>query len=405
MNLEQRLPQSEKLWLSSIDFNPGHLLPAELTSRQRVLFALNHCEPDRVPIDCGGRYSTMHVYTHRRLKNYFGLHGGVEVIRNYFVYQALVDERIRNRFQSDIILFEPDPPSGWELKINPKTNSYRDEWGVLYRMPPDGLYYDYYEHPLKNATIDQINNYAWPNPKDPGRFRNLKPRIEEAHKFSNKAIMLSSAIDFAWGHTQRLRGVEQALVDLVTNQKIIEYLADKITDWHKAHWEELLRGIGKYVDIIVLVDDYGGQNGPIFSPEVFRGIYKPCLKKLISFLHIHTDARIFLHSCGSIRWAIPDFIECGVEILNPVQVDAFDMETDKLKHDFGDQITFWGGGCDQALLATGLPHEIENEVSTRIQDLAPGGGYIFAPVHNIQPNVPPQNVIALYDSAMKYGRY
>jgi uroporphyrinogen decarboxylase len=390
---------------STIDFDPTAMPPDEMTSRERVLTALDHREPDRLPIDFGGRFSTMHVFAHRKLKTFLGLEGGEEVIRNYFVYQALPDTRLMYRFQNDVLFFEPGPDSGWAMQIDPATNSYRDEWGVLYQMRPGGLFYDYAEHPLADATLDDIRRYPWPDPRDPGRTRGLAERVAHAHQHSGKAIMICPAIDLAWDQTQRLRGVEQALMDLALNRDIVEEMAERLTGWQKAHWDELLKAVGHYVDIVGLMDDYGGQSGPMFSPQVFRQIYKPRLKELISFIRQRTDAYIFLHSCGSVRWVIPDLIECGVDILNPLQVDAKDMQTDCLKRDFGDRLTFWGGGCDMHILARGTPRDVEREVAGRIRDLAPGGGYVFTSVHNLQTDVPPENVVAFYDSALKHGRY
>jgi uroporphyrinogen decarboxylase len=377
----------------------------QMSSRQRVLTALEHRQPDRVPIDFGGRFSTMHVDAQRKLKDYLGLKGGPEIIRNYFVNQALPDERLKAHFHSDVVFFEPGPASNWQLKIDPATNSYRDEWGVLYHMRPGGLFYDYDDHPLAQATVDDLAHFAWPDPRDPGRTRGLAERVANARRSSDKAIMLSPTIDLPWDHTQRLRGVQQAFIDLAENLELIEALAKRLTEWQKAHWDELLKVCGRDIDIVVLMDDYGGQNGPLFSPMIFRKIYKPRLKELIAHIRQRTEARIFLHSCGSVYWAIPDFIECGVDILNPVQVNARDMETARLKKEFGDRLTFWGGGCDNRLLAMGTVAEIEKEVAHRIGDLAPGGGYIFSSIHNIQPDVPPENTVIMYESAYNYGWY
>jgi uroporphyrinogen decarboxylase len=168
----------------------------------------------------------------------------------------------------------------------------------------------------------------------------------------------------------------------------------------------VLDEVGTYVHVVVLGDDLGGQDGPLFSPELYREIYKPRHRRLTDLIHRKTQAKTFLHSCGSIYWALPDIIDSGIDIINPVQISAKDMETDRLKREFGRDLVFWGGGADATEVMTfASPEGIKEEARKRIRDLAPGGGFVFAPVHNIQANVPPANIVALFEAAYEYGAY
>jgi uroporphyrinogen decarboxylase len=166
-----------------------------------------------------------------------------------------------------------------------------------------------------------------------------------------------------------------------------------------------LDAVGEYIDVIVVSDDLGCENGPLISPELYREIIKPAERKLWQFIKNNTKAYLFLHSCGSISKFIPDLIEIGVDILNPIQVSAKDMDTKRLKEEFGDRMTFWGGVDTQSVLPFGSSEEVEREVKRRISDAAPGGGYVLTAVHNIQAGVPPENICMMYDAARKYGRY
>jgi len=171
-------------------------------------------------------------------------------------------------------------------------------------------------------------------------------------------------------------------------------------------FEDFLASVGKYIQVVVGGDDLAMQEGPLISLDLYRKLIKPRQKELFSFIKKRTAAYLFYHSCGSVSQFIPDLIEVGVDILNPVQVSAKNMDTHRLKKEFGHEISFWGGGCDtQKILSFGKPEEIKGEVKRRIRDLTPGGGFVFTQVHNIQPGVPPENIVAMFEAASEYGRY
>ncbi len=378
----------------------------QMTSRQRVLAAASHQEADRIPMDFGGRVSTLHAYAQRELKKHLGLEGGEETIRGYMTYTVEPDPRLVERFGRDTTPFYPNPGSGYEFRIDPATNSYRDEWGVGYRMPADGYYYDPFDFPLADAeTPADLDRFPWPDPRDPNRMRGVAEEIKATRAAGQKAIMLGAPTLGLWLLPQFLRGMERALTDLALDRGLAEGLAERITQWYEEYWDSALAEVGPYVDFVHMEGDLGDQNGPLFSPRVFREIYKPRLRRVVDAIKRHTSARIWLHSCGSVYWAIPDLIDAGVEVLNPVQVNAAEMDSARLKREFGKDITFWGGGCSPVVLQFGSPADVEAEVRHRIADFGPGGGFVFASVHNIQANVPPANIVAMFEAAHRYGAY
>jgi len=170
--------------------------------------------------------------------------------------------------------------------------------------------------------------------------------------------------------------------------------------------ERIIKGVGEYVDVVEFADDLGGMDAPFMSAETYRELFKPGHKKANDFVHDNSDIKIFLHSCGSIYELIPDLIDAGFDILNPVQTTAKNMEADRLKREFGKDIIFWGGGCDtRRILPYGTISEIREDVKRNIAILGEEGGMVFAQQHNIMADVPPENIIAMFDAAYEFGRY
>jgi uroporphyrinogen decarboxylase len=233
----------------------------------------------------------------------------------------------------------------------------------------------------------------------------LAEEVSAAAAAGEKVLMLCNATPGLWEHSWYLFGIEQAFVNLAANRPLMEAFTERFLEWQMAYWDLALGAVGGQIDLVQMNEDLGTQAGPMMSPSTFRRIYKPRMKRLVEHIRKKTSARIYLHSCGSIYPFIPDLIECGVQVLNPVQVNAAEMDSRRLKREFGRDVTFWGGGCDPVVLQNGSPKDVSEEVKRRMDDLAPGGGFVFGSVHNIQANVPPENIVALFQAAREFGGY
>jgi uroporphyrinogen decarboxylase len=240
---------------------------------------------------------------------------------------------------------------------------------------------------------------------DDGRFAPLRAQAEAAAA-QGKAVALAGpcagiAEIYSW-----LRGYEQYYVDLALNQQYAAYMLDRMVEFKSAYWERALRELGDLVDIVIEADDLGGQNAPLMSPKTYSSLIQPRHKRLFSFIKEQAPVKIFYHTCGAVKRLLPDLVEAGIDILNPVQISAAGMNLGELKREFGRDLVFWGGGVDtQGLLGTGTPGEIRAHVRQNIELLAPGGGFVFAAVHDIQANVPPENIMAMWEAWREYGLY
>lgn len=370
--------------------------------RERILSALNHREADRIPFDIGATSVTgIHRIAYQRLRRALGLPERPVRIWHQSQQLAMVEEDMVERLGIDVRGIRRRLPSSAHVKewSDDEFMYYRDEWGIVRRMPTErGLYYDICASPLADAESPRdIERYAFPDPIDDARFEGAR---EEALAMRNSgyAVVLGSVCAGMMEMALWMRGFENFFCDLSWNRALAEALIDKIWELKMRYWERALALLGDVVDVVQEGDDYGGQQGLLIDPRLWRELFKPRLRELFTHIKRQAPVFIFFHSCGSIYDIIPDLIEAGIDALNPVQVAAANMDTAKLKREFGDAITFWGGGVDtQRILPYGTPDEVRAEVRKRIEDLAPGGGFVFSAVHNIQADVPPENIIALWE--------
>ena len=383
------------------------------TSRRRVETTLNHQEPDRVPFDLGGSVLTgIHERAYRRLREYLDLPGVEIEIEDDKQQLARVHEDVKQRLGVDVYGVNPGPARGfkkprWSEDGYDKT---RDEWGIEWWKPQDGgLYYDMRAHPLADVdSVEELAKVPWPDPLDPGRFDGLAERANELMNTKQVACLLGRNAPGIFEIALWMRGLENYYCDLIANRPLAEALLDVLCEIKMKYWARALELVGENVTMISEADDLCGQSGPLIDPDLYREVIKPRHTKLFAFIrkHARTDVKIFYHCCGAVASVIPDLIESGIDILNPVQVSAADMDTRELKRAFGKDITFYGGGVDtQRVLPRGTPAEVRDEVRRRIEDLAPGGGFIFNTVHNIQADVPPENVLAMWEAMREFGAY
>lgn len=379
-----------------------------MKGRERVLKALNFQEPDKVPLDIGGaRTCGISIKAYKRLVNYLGI-SLPEVETSSIASQlAKVDEIVYQKLGVDVRPVGIGNPSGWQFKLQEDDEYfwYWDEWGRKLMMPKDGGYYfDTGVFPLEKTELE---NYTWPDPADESRFAGLQEKARHILDHIGAAVVAPNCL--ANGFQQmgaKLHGYTHWFLMLAAEPAKTEKFMDALLEFKIKFWDAYLTRINGQVDVICESDDLGTQQGTWISKEMFRRYIKPRYIKLFTAIKKKADVKISLHSCGACYDFIPDLIEAGVDILNPIQVSAAHMDTKRLKKEFGSDLVFWGGGVDtQKVLPCGTPQEVKDEVKRRIDDLAPGGGFVFAAVHNIQADVPPENILAMLEALDQYGKY
>lgn len=382
-----------------------------MNSRERLQLALNHEEPDRVPYDLGATVLTsIHHKSYRALRSYLGLPEVKLNLMDIVQQIVAVDEDVYNKLKCDVKNVAPGPSATFQREIKEMEgySYFYDEWGIGWKMPLEGgWYYDMFDHPLKDAKmIADIENYDWPDPLDEARFEGMAEQAAQAAQIEKQGVFIGGISAGIMEIAAWMRGFDNYFIDFATKQELLVALMRKVMEIKKTYWGRALELLGDNVDVVHEADDFAGQYKMLISPAMYRQIVKPLHKELFDFIHTHTKAKLFFHSCGAIRPVIPDLIEIGVDILNPIQVSATGMDSAELKKEFGKDVVFWGGGVDtQRALGEGSPEEVRADTKRRIQDLAPGGGFVFAAVHNIQGNVPAENIIAMWETLQEYGRY
>ena len=351
----------------------------------------------------------IHVRAYAGLRRALGLPDRPSRIGDVSQQLAVVEDDAADALGLDVRGVEPRGPSGWRREIVDEGASlaYVDEWGVRRRMPKDGFFYDPASTPL-GGEIDagHLARFAWPDGADPARRAGVAEAARRVAAEEGRAVYVGSVCAGLTEMLFRLRGFEDGYMDLAADPSLARALMERVLEVKLAWWGAILPDLGDVVDVVGEADDLGGQATLLFAPRTYRELVKPLHAELFSFIRARTRAKVLFHSCGAIRELLPDLVEIGVDVLNPVQVSAAGMETAALKRDFGRDLVFWGGGIDtQRVLGSATPAEVRAEVARRIEDLAPGGGFVFAAVHNVQANVPPQNVAAMWEAVAAHGAY
>jgi uroporphyrinogen decarboxylase len=378
-----------------------------MNSRERLWVALNHREPDRVPIDLGGTpTSTIAASALENLKSHLGICSETRLMSPIFL-TAYPDDQLIQRFGVDVKTVTANPPASFQWQTTTEGRIV-DEWGVVYQKHEEAQTHFVVETeaPLHRVTSkEEIERHPWPDPSDPSRVRGLQ-EVARRYQQEGYGVILNTPL-MVMTHTQWMRGLAQFMMDAVLNQPLLEYMMDKILEIQMEMARHLLEEVDPYFDVVVIGDDLSHQGGLMYSPDMYRKLFKPRHRAIMRFLKEHAgEAKILYHCCGAAEALLGDLIELGVDAYNPVQVSAKGMEdTKKLKALYGRDLTFWGGIDTQKVLPFGTPEEVKAEVHKRIEDLAPDGGFVLAAVHNIRPEVKPENICALYEAALEYGRY
>ena len=382
-----------------------------MTSRQRVLCALEHREPDRVPIDLGGFQTGIHKIAYGQLLDHLGL--DEEILTLDPVQQlAKPSEEILRRFRVDTRYLCAKGPDGFNGTITKNTRKGRlwhdlkDEFGVVWSMPDDQqMYMDISYHPLADASMKDIEDHPWPDGSDPSRFSDLRAKATDLRNETPYAICTGIGgvvYETCW----YLRGLERWFTDMIENPAFCEAMLDRMLKFWTDFYTGFMREAGDLIDVVMIGDDLAGQDGPLFDPRFYVRVVKPRQKALVRHIKSLTNAKIWYHTCGGCKRFIPELIDNGVDILNPVQTSAAGMDADELKRQFGEKIVFWGAGIDsQHILPFAEPARVRREVRRNMNIFKPGGGYVFNNVHNIQAGVPPENIVALFEAAYEFGAY
>jgi uroporphyrinogen decarboxylase len=409
-----------------------------MTSRERIRAALAHREPARVPVDLGATPSSgISAVAYGRLKAHLGMAGGRTRVYDVVQQLAQPEDAILDRFGIDAVdigrafndrdadwydITLPDgQPAQYPAGFRPERQPdgawvARAADGVeIARMPAGGAFFDQtcfpwvdgYPEGLRglDAAMGKVLWAAlvhspWDHAGEAGFWDDLRARALALRRSSDRALMIVCGCNlFEWGTF--LRRIDNFLMDLAdpAAQADVERLLDALMERHLATLEKVCRAVGDVADLLRFGDDLGTDNGPFMAPATYRRLFKPRHARLCDFVHRNSRMKTFLHTCGSIYRLLPDLVEAGYDVLNPVQTACRDMEPERLKREFGTAVTFWGGGCDtRRVLNRGTPQEVRDHVRRRIEIFAPGGGFVFNTVHNILPEVPPENVVAMFEA-------
>ena len=372
-----------------------------MTHRERLLAAVSHRQPDQVPIDLGGtRDSSLVVEAYEKLKNRFGITTGNKLC-DRMMRVVEVDERILQALDIDTRAVFPGAPIRSRAKdLGP--GSYQDDWGVIRVHPEGSYYYDQRKFPLSGEIpLSAIAHYPWPDPDDPGLIRGLKGRVQWVRENTDCAAILTLPAPFV--HiSQYLRGFEDWFMDFILNPQRLEALFDAVLEVTLQMARNELQEVGKEVDIVICADDLGTQTGLQMSREHYVKYIKPRHEKFFRQVHELSPAKLLFHTCGSVASIIDDLIEIGVDILNPVQPTAAGMNPPALKKKYRGRIAFWGGPDPQYTLPRGSVAEVKKVVENLVEGMGEGGGYVLSSCHNIQPDVPLENILALFQHAREY---
>lgn len=430
-----------------------------MNSRERIRLSLNHKEPDRVPIDLGGMASTgVMGIAYNQLKDHLRISGGETRIFDLAQQLAEIESEILQLFKVDCVdVGRTLPPAGpsdlewqpWTLpdgslakapaafdalpapiafpassKASGKVALVSDGLGgwvlkekelIRAAMAKGALYFDDVYHPLRNAeTKKEVDDFfegsydpsiGWPPLISKADAESLQIKAKYLCDNTEYAILAGFKASFLEAG-EYLLGFDRYFSHLLRRRDFVTYLNEKLTEYYWANLKMWLPAVKDYVQVGVFGDDLGGQEGPLVSPKLFHEMIHPHQKELFQYVKHNSGLFTFLHSCGSIYRLVPDLIEAGIDVINPVQISAEDMAPKKLKSEFGDDISFWGGGVDtQTVLGLGTPEEVKQNVRNNVETFAPGGGFVFASVHNVQANVPPENVVAAFQAALECGTY
>jgi uroporphyrinogen decarboxylase len=413
-----------------------------MNSRERILAAISHTKTDKVPVDMSATPSSgISAIAYGNLVRYIGRDDLPVLIYDVVQQLAQPDNEILDKFGVDVIdigrSFNNSPDDWKPTILSDGNNAFYPKWynpvkqpdgafltydddgkRILSKMPVGATFFDQTYFPYISGYPDDYSGLdaemhrimwardahsPWDHAGEIDFWEKLRLNALKLRRTTDKALLIVCGCNlFEWGTF--LRRMDNFLMDLMCNQENVEKLLDQLLIRHLATLEKVCRAVGDVADIIRFGDDLGMSSGPFMSPEIYRKLFKPRHKILCDYVKSHSSMHTFIHSCGSISLIMPDLIEAGIEIFNPVQTNAYRMDPMFLKKEFGQNCTFWGGGIETAgMLNEGSPGAIREQVLERLEIFSEGGGFVFNTVHNILPDVPPQNIIAMFDAVKEFN--
>jgi len=412
-----------------------------MTPRERIRAAIEHSEPDRVPVDLGATPSSgISAIAYNRLKNTIRLAPGPTRVYDVVQQLAQPDEAVLDHFRIDVVdvgrAFNTDDGGWYDITLNDGSPAQYPAWfrpvrrddgswiahatdgTPIAEMPEASPFFDQICFPYVDGYPDDLGGLPdamgkvlwaafahspWHQVNDEAFWDNLRQGTLKLREETDRALMINVGCNlFEWGTF--LRRMDNFLMDLVLDPGNVERLVDALFQLHMITLERVCRAVGDVVDLVRFGDDLGMDSGPFMSPDLYRNLFKPRHEAMCEYVKANSDMHTFLHSCGSIHTLIPDLMEAGFEVLNPVQTSCRDMDPRRLKQEFGREVTFWGGGCDmREILNRATPRQVKAHVLERLEILSPGGGFVFNTEHNILPEVPAENIVAMAEAIQQFG--
>jgi uroporphyrinogen decarboxylase len=387
-----------------------------MTSRERVITALEHRQPDSVPIDLGGNQTGIHVKVYKRVLAQLGIHEDKTVLSHFTQQLARPCEQLLDRFRVDTRWIRPlagyvdydhqEPQH--ERGFVGRFDQFGVFWGQDEKKPIEEiLYYDPIVHPLVDAkTVQDVERHDWPDGKDKSAFKGLREVARKLHEKTPYAVC-STAIGNTFETCTFLFGLVKAMKLVRTNPALLDAAMNRLLAYWKDYNTTYLAEVGPFIDVACMNGDLAGQDGPLINPAFYEKHVKPVDTQLVKHVKkLAPRLKLNYHTCGSVPAFIPHLADVGFDSINPVQISAYDMEPTSLKQRFGKRIAFWGGLCNpQGSLPFGTPEQVRTETKHNVERFKPGGGFIAANVHNITAEVPAANIVAMFDAAFDNAKY
>ncbi len=376
-----------------------------MIQRERVVLAIQHKQPDRVPIDLGSiSVTTMNRATLIALQQFLGTEDPASenvIIMQKRFQNVDVPEELLLKFHIDLRGIRPGKPKNRE-EVVLEDGGFIDEWGITYAPSCGGAYYDIVRSPLAEVEIGEIEHTLRLDIDDPGYTEGIREKAEQLYHHTDFAIVGNMTSAQIFERCWYLRGFERFLMDLSVDKRFAHKLLRVITNIQKERVKNFLIEVGEFLQIFKVSDDLCGQLNPLISPKMYREMIQPYHLEYFDHIKQYTPAKLALHCCGNFRPLLSDLIDSGVEIIHTLQQSCPDMDPRGLKKEFGSEVVFWGGMDVQNIIPIATPQQVKDQVERMIDIMSPEGGYIFGPSHNFQADVPPENIVTMYETGLSY---